>query len=230
MIGLSRHGFWEMLIGSVFLLGLTGLFLYLSSMGMGGLVGKSIWIFAAAVFFLVWVWLIAFFRDPHRTPPAEPNTWASPADGTVTDITPVENDPLLGEPGLRVGIFLSVFNVHVNRSPMRAKVNKVLYERGEFLDARNPEATVKNERNSVLLADVESGRPLAVVKQITGLIARRIVFPHVAGDVLEKGGRMGLIKFGSRTELLIPVRLKPAVLVAVGQKIKGCDPIVRIEL
>src|SRR5579862_9144137 len=122
MLPLTRHGFWEMLIGTVVL----------------AVVATAVGIYwwpLAIIFLPVLIWLFAFFRDPHRLIPTDEDTMVSPADGKVSDITEIENDPLLGGPAVRVGIFLSVFNVHINRSPCDAKVLNAVYKKGKFINA-----------------------------------------------------------------------------------------------
>jgi len=166
----------------------------------------------------------SFFRDPERALPGDPEVLVSPADGTVTDVRTVEGTTLLEEPCLSIGIFLSVFNVHVNRAPLAARVERTRYRRGEFLDARHPDVGTRNECNDILLR----GAYPVVVRQIAGLIARRIVFPFAEGTQLERGQRMGMIKFGSRTELYVPLRVQPVALVRVGEKVRGAaTPLVR---
>lgn len=176
----------------------------------------------------VLIWLVLFFRDPHRTIPSEQSLMVSPADGKVSDINEIPSEPLLGgQPAVRIGIFLSVFNVHVNRSPCDAKVLDVKYKRGKFVNAmRHRQASDENESNTAVLGDPQSGRPVAVVKQIVGLIARRIVFTPQIGEMVSRGQRIGMIKFGSRTELIIPRWLEPEVLVKVGQMVRGGSDIV----
>ena len=217
MLRVTRHGFREMFIGTVaFAIGATVL----------GFVG---WWWVAALMVPVLLWLFAFFRDPERVIPDEQHAMVSPADGTVSDITEIENDPLLGGPAVRVGIFLSVFNVHINRSPCDGKVIKVIYKRGKFVNAmRHGQASDENESNTVVLAEPKGAddRPIAVVKQIVGLIARRIIFTAKDGDVLRRGQRIGMIKFGSRTELYVPKWMEPQVKVQVGQKLRGASDVV----
>jgi phosphatidylserine decarboxylase len=168
---------------------------------------------------------VSFFRDPERRLPDDPAALVSPADGTVADVTEVTGAPLLDEPCLRVGIFLSVFNVHVNRAPLKGKVAGLRYRPGRFLDARHPDATSQNEAQEILLV----GRIPVVVRQISGKIARRIVCPLKDGLEVERGARIGMIKFGSRTELYVPTRLKPQCLVKVGDRVKGtASPLVLV--
>jgi phosphatidylserine decarboxylase len=173
----------------------------------------------------LWVFVLSFFRDPERSLPDDPGVLVSPADGTVADVAEVTGAPLLDEPCLRVGIFLSVLNVHVNRAPLKGKVAGLRYRPGRFLDARHPDATSLNEANDLLLA----GRFPVVVRQIAGKIARRIVCPLTEGAEVGRGERIGMIKFGSRTELLVPLRLRPECLVKVGDRVKGtATPLFRV--
>ncbi len=194
-----------------------------------GLIGAGLFIIHPAAVLLplvIWIWLMAFFRDPERALPDGRDTWVSPADGMVSDITPIENDPLLGGPAVRVGIFLSVFNVHVNRAPCDAKVLKTVYKEGKFINAlKHDEASNDNESNTILLGD-DAGKPIAVVKQIVGLIARRIVNTATEGSTVTRGQRIGMIKFGSRTELVIPGWLQPEIKVKVGQKVRGAADVI----
>jgi len=208
MVRLTRHGWREMLVGTIVLLAIASI--------LGWLL---VW-WAGLIVLPVLGWLFAFFRDPDRSIPAGPNLMISPADGTVSDIGEVEH-PDLGGACTRVGIFLSVFNVHVNRSPCLAKVLAITYKPGSFGSALNHSAaSANNESNSIVLAD-ESGQTIAVVKQISGLIARRIVCTAAVGDTLARGQHIGMIKFGSRTELYIANRLSPVVNVQIGQKVRG---------
>jgi phosphatidylserine decarboxylase len=159
-----------------------------------------------------------FFRDPERAIPHEPDALISPADGKVTDISTV----VVGqEKRLRISIFLSVFDVHVNRSPIGGVVRNVRYQRGKFLDARSPDCAELNEQNIVT---VEGEGQIVVFKQIAGLLARRIVFDPKIGDRLVRGQRVGLIKFGSRTDVLFDAGAR--VNVKVGDRVKGGASIV----
>ncbi|HET6248668.1 MAG TPA: phosphatidylserine decarboxylase [Tepidisphaeraceae bacterium] len=215
MIPLTRHGFREMLIGTVVLAAVTV---------VGGYIH---WWWIAIITLPVLIWLFAFFRDPNRLIPVDENTMVSPADGKVSDITEVPNDALLGGPAIRVGIFLSVFNVHINRSPCDAKVMETRYKQGKFINAMDhSRASDENESNTVLLGEPQTGKPVAVVKQIVGLIARRIIFDAKQGELLSRGQRIGMIKFGSRTELTIPLTLEPQIMVKVGQTVRGGADIV----
>lgn len=160
-----------------------------------------------------------FFRDPERTPPADPNLIVAPADGTVTaidEVNGVEGDLYLTQCMKRISIFLSVMDVHVNRSPIAGELIHSEPRGGLYLDARKPESSWLNESR---LWIIQGERITVGVKQITGAIARRIVpWSHV-GDRLERGQRFGMIRFGSRTELYLP--LETEILVEVGTKVQG---------
>jgi phosphatidylserine decarboxylase len=217
MVRLTHHGTREMLIGSLVLL------LVASALGW--------WHWPLSLIVLpVLIWLFAFFRDPERALPAEQNAMVSPADGKVSDVTEIEHDPLLGGPAVRVGIFLSVFNVHINRSPCDGVVADVTYKKGKFINAMShSKASEDNESNTIVLNDPTDGRPVAVVKQIVGLIARRIICTVRPGDRVERGKRIGMIKFGSRTELIIPKSLQPTIVVKEGDAVRGgADIIARL--
>jgi len=213
MFRVTRHGFKEMLVGSV----------VLAAVMVGAGFGGPFWWPLAFVAFLVLVWLFAFFRDPERPIPAEEHLMVSPADGTVSDVTEIESEPLLGGvPAVRVGIFLSVFNVHVNRSPCEGRVLSITYKKGKFINAMShSRASDENESNTVVLGEPTTGKPIVVVKQIVGLIARRIIFTASKDDLLKRGDRIGMIKFGSRTELVIPKWLGPTITVKEGQTVRG---------
>jgi phosphatidylserine decarboxylase len=161
-----------------------------------------------------------FFRDPERTIPSDPAALVSPADGAVTHIEEVDEPDFPGGRALRISIFLSVFNVHVNRLPRSGRVTDIRYFPGRFLDARDPECPVRNEQLWIDMEDSATGKPLRV-KQISGAIARRIVCWLKPGDVPQKGERLGMIKFGSRTDVLLPVRLAETIDVKVGDSVKG---------
>jgi phosphatidylserine decarboxylase len=160
-----------------------------------------------AVFFL---W---FFRDPERTIPTDPGAVVSPGDGKVTDVSTVTSG---NDKQTRVSIFLSVFDVHVNRSPIAGVVREVRYQRGKYLNAMNPVSAEQNEQNIVT---VEGHGQRVVFKQIAGLLARRIVFYPKTGDRLERGQRVGLIKFGSRVDVLLDASAQ--MKVKIGDRVKG---------
>lgn len=166
--------------------------------------------------FAIVVW---FFRDPERRGPDEPEVLLAPADGTVMDIEEVDEPAFIGGKALRIGIFLSPFNVHVNRVPCTGLVRYLDYRAGEFLPAYNPDAPRRNEAVCLGL-ELPNGVRL-LVKQISGVLARRIICHAQPGDVLARGQRYGMIKFGSRTELYIPVHAVAVCAVTRGSKVKG---------
>ena len=154
-----------------------------------------------------------FFRDPERAIPQEAGAVVSPGDGKVTDVSPVV---VGGEKQTRISIFLSVFNVHVNRSPIAGVVRDVRYQRGKYLNAMNQASAELNEQNIVT---VEGDGQTVVFKQIAGLLARRIVFNPKVGDRLQRGQRVGLIKFGSRVDVLFDASAR--VNVKIGDTVQG---------
>ena len=170
---------------------------------------------------LVFLFITWFFRDPERPIPDEPNVVVSPADGKVTEIV-TEKEPINGETCKRVTIFLSVFNVHVNRVPIGGTIEDIRYNPGKFLAAFNPKASMDNEQNIILISN---GKTNVLVKQIAGLIARRIVCWPNKGDQYQPGQRYGLIRFGSRVDILLPENIKLSVvcgdIVSGGQSIIG---------
>lgn len=205
----TRHGQWEMIIGTVVLFAVAlGLSFVHPLLGL--------------LVLPVWVWLLAFFRDPEREITSDATAMVSPADGLVSDVTELENCDLVGGPAVRIGIFLSVFNVHVNRAPCDGTVAQVIYKKGKFVNAMShATASSDNESNTIVLFEPGTHEVCAAVKQIVGLIARRIICTVKSGDTVARGGRIGMIKFGSRTELYVPKRLEPKVLVATGAKVRG---------
>ncbi len=173
-------------------------------------------------------WSLSFFRDPQRQIPQDDMLLLAPADGTVRDIETVDEKDFIGGPALRIGIFLSVFNVHINRSPCDAKVEKITYHRGKFLNAMNPLAGKENESNDVALVRTKRPNDRLLVRQVSGAIARRIVCATGVGQPLAAGEPFGMIKFGSRTELYVPAGEYIECLVRVGDKVNaGVTPMVR---
>jgi len=171
---------------------------------------------------LAWFGGLLFFRDPQRKTPTEPGLFVAAADGRVTETVTVENDPWVGGPATRLSVFLSVFNVHVNRSPCAGVVRAVEYQPGRFLDARDPKSGAMNEANTIVIEPTEPrGISMVVVRQIAGKIARRIVCTVKPGDRVQRGQRIGLIKFGSRTELIIAGRGTCEPQVKIGDKTRG---------
>ena len=153
-----------------------------------------------ALFILV----VSFFRDPPRRIPQDPGLLISPADGKVVEVAQLEHDEFVGGPAARIAIFLTLFNVHINRMPCRAKAIKLRYSPGKFLHADHPQATTQNESMWIGLEQDEAPYRRMVCRQVSGMVARRIVNDLRPGEVLDRGAKFGMIKFGSRTELIVP--------------------------
>ena len=168
------------------------------------------------LFFALILYTFAFFRDPERVAPDDPDAVLAAADGVVADIGETEEAELLKSRMKRIGIFLSVFDVHTNRAPIDGRISYRQHHEGLCLDARSPECSTKNE---AMTWAFENPRVTVVVKQLTGAIARRIVGWAKVNDYLAKGERFGMIRFGSRTEVYLP--LDATVLVNVGDKVIG---------
>ena len=194
---IAREGWPHILI----LLALGGALLFLRFYWAGG------------VFVLLGLFTAFFFRDPDRKVLQDPRLAVSPADGKVVQVMPAPAGSPLGPGSSQVSIFLSVFDVHINRAPIAGRVAKVDYHKGEFLPAFDHEASTRNEQNTVTIADGDSR---VVFKQIAGLIARRIVFTKRVDDAVARGERVGMIKFGSRVDVYLPEGHN--ALVAAGQR------------
>lgn len=171
----------------------------------------------AVIPLLLGAFFLWFFRDPERRIPSDAGAIVSPADGKVTDVSPMTVN---GQPGTRISVFLNVFNVHVNRSPVAGEVADVTYKRGKFGNAMG---VVSSDENEQTVITVRSDVGTVVFKQIAGLIARRIVCNIKVGDKVARGQRVGLIKFGSRVDIILPaaveVKVKPGDHVAGGSSI-----------
>ena len=151
--------------------------------------------------------------------------WVSPADGTVAEVAPLEHDEFIGGPAVRIGIFLSIFNVHLNRAPAAARVIALQYSPGEFLNALRPESALRNENMWIGMEEESPPHRRFVVRQISGAIARRIVCDLRPGEVVARGHVFGMIKLGSRTELIVPQEAGLEVRVRVGQKVKAGETV-----
>ncbi|HOV38588.1 MAG TPA: phosphatidylserine decarboxylase [Spirochaetales bacterium] len=177
---------------------------------------------------LLLIWSLSFFRDPERTVPLDESVFLSPADGKVKDITLLEKDSPLGVPAIRISIFLSIFNVHINRVPCAVQIQRIEYRKGAFKNAQSPESGQVNESNDVYMERITDPHSPLLVRQISGAIARRIVCTAKPGERLKQGERFGMIKFGSRTELYIPQTPELSVEVKVGNPVKaGLTPLAR---
>lgn len=165
--------------------------------------------------------LAGFFRDPDRRIPAEQNLIVAPADGRIVSIAKIDGNGMFPEAKTRVSIFLSPFDVHINRMPVAGRIDEVRYQRGQFLAAYKDEASERNEQNALKVVD-QRNRALGVV-QIAGVLARRIVCRAKPGDTLARGERFGLIMFGSRTDTYLPEGCR--LEVTEGQRVKGGETI-----
>jgi phosphatidylserine decarboxylase len=189
--------------------------------GLGVLLG---WVnlYLLSIPAVVFLFVLYFFRDPERKVPEGNNTVVSPADGTVIEISDVKEDGFIKEECVKIAIFLSVFNVHINRAPMEGKVEWIDYRKGKFLVASVPDASSQNESNSIGMVDAQFK---VLVRQVSGIIARRIVCAVKPGEAVQKGQRIGMIKFGSRTELFIPKKNVESIEVKLKDKVKGAKTI-----
>ena len=198
-----------------------------------GLIGASrmpVWATVAAetVLGAVLVWMLSFFRDPHRAVPPDDTVLIAPADGKVTDIETLENTEFSNGPVLRIGIFLSIFNTHLNRAPCDVTVEAITYRKGKYVNAMNPLSSKVNESNTVVMVRTNEPKDKIAVRQISGAIARHIVCVTRKGQSLVQGERFGMIKFGSRTELYVPASEYVQCIVRIGDCVKaGVSPLVR---
>jgi phosphatidylserine decarboxylase len=181
------------------------------------LFGLGLWP-VGLVFAVLAAFMAYFFRDPRRQPPSDANVVVAPADGRVTRVRPVEG----GERSATVvSIFLSPFDVHINRAPIAGEITDVSYTRGKFLMATNENASLVNEQNALT---IEGEKITVVCKQIAGILARRIVCWKQAGERVALGERFGLIKFSSRTDILLPASVE--ILVTEGARVQGGTTII----
>jgi len=187
---------------------------------------------AELVLFLVFLWMLSFFRDPARVIVRDENVLYSPADGTITDIELVEGTEL-GPKALRIGMFLSIFSVHINRAPCSVRIEKLSYKKGQFKNAMSPESSRVNESNDILMVRLAAPNDKLLVRQISGAIARHIVCEARENSEYSQGESFGMIKFGSRTELYLPAiedgeRVKYEVSVKIGDPVRaGLTPLIR---
>ncbi len=179
--------------------------------------------YPACFFTLLTIFVLWFFRNPERVAPQDLSAVISPADGKIIVTEEVNEDRYLKEKTLKISVFMNVFNVHVNRVPYSGKVVDVIYNKGKFISANLDKASMDNEQNAVIL-DIGSGKRIMFV-QIAGLIARRIVCYLKPGDTVEKGKRMGLIRFGSRVDVYLPsgstLNVKIGDKVVAGETVLG---------
>ena len=217
---ITKHGLKEVVTLTIVLLGIcaAGFWLAVTVCPWAG--------FISALAMIVWGWVLWFFRDPTRNTPTEEGLFISPADGIVADITPLGPESKLAENGVQIGIFMNIFNVHVNRIPCDGQIEDIAYQKGAFLDVRDPNASERNESATIRMTIAHKGKNYTViVRQIAGLVARRIVTDLKKGQTVTRGQRMGMIKFGSRLELLLPQELVGEVCVSIGQRVLAGETI-----
>lgn len=209
------------------------LFALLIPAAMWGGVYALVWVTAMPALWAVGVvplfltaFVCNFFRDPDRPLPGDEFTVVSPADGTVTDVGEKQIGEYLDGKVPGIGIFLSVVDVHVNRAPLEGTVEYLRHQDGQYLDARDPECSILNEAQNIGFRSTWG--PRFYLRQITGLIARRIVCPLKQGDKIGRGERFGMLKFGSRTELYFDTGFEVEWKVAVGDKVKGGGTVIAV--
>ena len=171
------------------------------------------WNWFGGVLIFLGFFVMFFFRDPERNPPADQDTIVSPADGRVMEVVEESRD---GKPGRRISVFLSIFDVHVNRSPVAGRITNIEYRTGKFYAAMRGRASAENEQNAFY---VQSERGEVVFKQIAGWVARRIVCWKSSGDSVMRGERVGMIRFGSRMDIWLPEAVE--IVVRPGQHVAG---------
>jgi phosphatidylserine decarboxylase len=211
---LARYGLAEVVLFSAALILLGG------ACGLAAVYLHPLFWLPAALALGLWIFVLSFFRDPQRTIPTDPAALLSPADGTITHLDEVDDPDFPGGRAFRISMFLSVFNVHVNRMPRSARVTGLRYFPGAFLYANHADCFTCNEQLWIDLEEPSTGRRLRV-KQISGVAARRIVCWLKLGETAAAGERFGMIKFGSRTEILLPLGEMAELLVQVGSPVKG---------
>ena len=221
MFKLTRYGLKEIAIASV--CSLAGCVVVLAFVKW-----LPLWAMVAilAPDLILYLWVLWFFRDPERTVPQGEGLFIAPADGRIADITNIGPESELGRDGVRIGIFMNIFNVHLSRCPVDGTVESVEHRPGAFLDVRDPHASERNESTTIRLQYEHQGAEYPVVfRQIAGLVARRIVTDLAQGQSVTRGQRVGMIKFGSRLELLVPAELVSKVCVEVGQISRGAETV-----
>jgi len=182
--------------------------------------GLLLYVFEA-VLAVILIWLLSFFRDPKRDIPTDDNLILSPADGTISDIEEVDEPSFIGGRATRIGIFLSIFNVHINRTPCAVRIGKITYRKGKFKNAMNPISGKVNESNDIAMTRLKKPNDKMLVRQISGAIARRIVCDAKEGQEFSGGAVFGMLKFGSRTELYLPINCGARILVKKGDKVRA---------
>jgi phosphatidylserine decarboxylase len=232
-IPLTKYGVPQVVVFPVVLFAVMVVFLLTGTLFLPARVIISI----ELVFLALLILILSFFRDPYRISPSDKCLLFAPADGRITDIETVEEEVFIGGKALRIGIFMSIFNTHINRAPCNVKVENISYRQGKYKNAANPIAGRINESNNLALVRTDNPKDKLIVRQISGAIARRIVCETGQGKELTTGEKFGMIKFGSRTELYVPLNAnaensvwEPKCLVKVGDRVKaGLTPVIKYE-
>jgi len=197
---------------------------WLTLVGVGLLLAVAAalwWWLAAIVVIVLTAALLAFFRDPIRRIPSQRGIVIAPADGRISSIHTIDHfEPLQG-PVLCIRIFLSVLDVHINRSPCHGRVVSITHKNGKHLNALNPQSAEDNESNLIVMVHPVKSHPVAAVRQVAGLLARTIYCDARVNDILQRGQKFGIIKLGSTTELYLPMTLKPQPAIEQGQMVKA---------
>lgn len=186
------------------------------------------WAWPAVV--IVWVWVVAFFRDPAREIARREDILYAPADGRITEVVELDHHDLIRGPCHRVRIFMSLFSTHINRMPCAASVKSIEFHPGKFVSATRPQSAEVNESNTLILAPQPPFSGPMVLRQIAGMVARTIVCHASVGQAFESGGRFGMVKFGSGSELIIPRQEGLKILVSVGDSVRaGLTEIAKLD-
>ena len=226
-IPLTRYGLPQVLIYPLIVIALMSA-LYIAFR-------NAPWLIPIEVFlFIILCWLLSFFRDPQRVIVQDEAILYSPADATITEITVIEHDELGGK-ALKISMFLSIFNVHVNRLPCSARIDRIVYRKGQFKNAMSPDASRVNESNDVYMTRLSEPKDRLLVRQITGAVARRIACEAKENFEYRQGDTYGMMKFGSRAELYLPAGEgsleqggKFKLCVKIGDPVRaGITPLVR---
>lgn len=194
--------------------------LIMAAFAAGAVKIPALWI-AVAIFGIILIWALSFFRDPKRVISTDEKLLLSPADGTVSDIEEVDEPNFIGGKAKRIGIFLSVFNVHINRTPCKVRIESITYRPGKFINAMNKNCGKVNESNDIAMTRLALPSEKLLVRQVSGAIARRIVCDAERGQEFTGGAIFGMIKFGSRTELYLPAGSLAKIKVKIGDKVNA---------
>lgn len=216
----ARVGLAELIVFSLFFFGTAGIAAWGATAMEGAAARTALWT-AASALAVIGLLIVWFFRNPHRRIPQGDGVIVSPADGKLVAIEEIDHDAFVGGPAIQFGIFLSIFNVHINRSPAAARVIGLSYRKGKFLNALRPESARENEQLAIRLEGTAAPHRRMIVRQITGAIARRIVCWLKPGDSLSAGEQFGMIKLGSRTELVIPREPGLEIVARLGDRVQA---------